>query len=390
LAPFQAPASPPSASPSTEAVLVRTSDTTVSNNTTPRKGKVGFFSNWFSKKMNTDPTATVPADQAQLNAIIPDHRLSVLADAPHVKPAHTVLRDQYPSTVTYSADRDAALAKVITASCPGTMLALRASYPRDWDGQLRDAITASHIVPKLTRKRATPRDWSVALHSAIVESYPELRYPRKQALTCLWNTGLHDETPNEQALRLDHDVAVRHPVFMGSLETSAETVHPALTGYRAGALESQLVFAAKHPVSFGSSSTSSYDTMHPAMPRSGSQRQGPCRMASASPSTISLWSKSSDPLPVTLLVGLWTPGSETASEADSASRCVNKEDATIWSPRKGNKTYRPAASERVGLGKQGLWKRGNGVGQLRHPSSLQRNWLEDSLHKRFTGIELRY
>ncbi|KAI3320214.1 hypothetical protein HD806DRAFT_236949 [Xylariaceae sp. AK1471] len=393
-------ASSSSFSASTDIASASTSATAVSTTATPSKSKGSFFSSWFGKKTNKDSAATGPAEQVQLNVTIPSRDLTTLPDnlvvknldnIPHAKPSHTALRHRYRSTIAYNANWDVALAEAIVASYPGTVLALRASYPQDWDGQLCDAITASHVAPKITRNRATPRDWSVALHSAIVESHPEHRYSRGQTLTCLWNAGLNNETLKEQELRLDFDVTVQHPVFMGSLKTHAETAHPALTGYHVSALPCQFDVALRHPVFFGSSSPSTYKNVHPAMQQSKSQHHDPSTIASALPSTISLWTKPSESSPATLLGGLWIPSNEKDMKFPSISQRMHSGDAASCYPRKGNKTGRPSVlTMETSLGKQGLWKRGGGNRHVRHPSSLEKNWLEDSMNKRFTRIELRY
>ncbi|KAJ8121437.1 hypothetical protein ONZ43_g2110 [Nemania bipapillata] len=260
---------------------------------TASKEKGGFFGGWFGKK--TNKTSTTP------NSEIPEESEIIvvrnLDEVPHTK-------------------------------------STRADSPH--------------------RQRATPRDWSAALHQAVFESYPDLRYSRGQTLAYQWNAGLQDEVSDSQLA--DFDVATRHPVFFGSLRTAAETVHPALTGYRVSVILAE---------------------------ESRIQHENPSTVVSTSPSSSSLWAK---PLEseATLVNGLWALSTE---EADSiTSQDMRNDHSTSYYPVRGNKT----AHVSVTVEKQGLWRRGNGIEHLRHPSSLQKNWLDDSVHKRFSRIELRY
>ncbi|KAI1132806.1 hypothetical protein F5Y10DRAFT_170058 [Nemania abortiva] len=313
------PTSPlPSPSPSTASTStasVTTDASAVSASTTSSKEKGGFFGGWFSKKTNKDLVATV-ASEAQVhpaasNSDLPEFPEGIvvknLDDIPHTKRARANMQH---------------------------------------------------------RQRATPRDWSVALHQAILESYPELRYSRGQTLAYQWNTGLQDETSHDE---VDLDVATRHPVFFGSMESAAKTVHPALTGYRVNVIPS-------------------YKDTQSATGESGIQHDNSPQRISAPINTSSLWTKPSESQ-ITPMNGLWTP----SGKSDFTSERTQNNDSTGYHSMKRNKIASLMVTEAdVGLTEQGLWKRDSGIGHLRHPSSLQKNWLDDSVNKRFTRIELRY
>ncbi|KAI0870274.1 hypothetical protein GGS24DRAFT_112666 [Hypoxylon argillaceum] len=284
-------------SPSAGAAVVESNASVVSDATVSSKEKGGFFGGWFGKKTKKDSTTTVASevqpDSTTSNSELPEQLEDIIVknldDIPHTKP----------------------------------------TTPTD-----------------MVHRQATPRDWSVALHQAVFESYPDLRYSRGQTLANPWNAGLEAQVLKDEGLQLsDFDVAVRHPVFFGSLNTAAETVHPALTGYRVNTVPS-------------SSATMS-----------------------------SLWAKPSESQ-AALMSGLWA----LSTESDSiASQSMRDSHSTSYYPVRGNKTARLSVSEsKVSLGNQGLWQRGSGIEHLRHPSSFQKNWLDDSVNKRFTRIELRY
>ncbi|KAI8955445.1 hypothetical protein F4801DRAFT_328928 [Xylaria longipes] len=173
---------------SPDKALVQSSVSTVSAATTSSKGKGSFFGTWFGKKTDKGsaiagvPEVQLPVTTSNLDPPKPPQDVIIrdLDEIPHAKPAHTALRHRHRRTIAYNANWEAALAEAITASYPGTMLALRASYPQDWDGQLHEAIIASRLAPKTSRQRATPRDWSAALHQVVLESNPAPKYSRRQ------------------------------------------------------------------------------------------------------------------------------------------------------------------------------------------------------------------
>ncbi|KAI8631063.1 hypothetical protein F5Y19DRAFT_20521 [Xylariaceae sp. FL1651] len=340
--------SPLLSTPMTDTASAKANATKASAVTTSSKNTGGFFSSWFGKKTNEDSVVAVLSEPAQQNAIIRNHDLPELPEGFVIKnldsiplrgPAKTALRHQYRLTTAYNSNWDAALNEAIAASYPGTVLAMRASYPKDWDNQLQEAITASHVAPRIIRNRQTPQDWSTALQQAIVESYARLQ-------------------PS------NFDVAVRHPVFFGSLATSAEIVHPAVTGYCTNARSHELSSVLKQPEPSG---------VYPA-----------------STSNSFLWTK---PLkaPIVHNGGLWTSSSKTHMSIDVVSKRKGNDDDASRCFRKRAETFRPSVTEgEVDLWNQGLWKRGEGNNHMYHPSLREKNWLEDSVNKRFTRIELRY
>ncbi|KAI0553103.1 hypothetical protein F4679DRAFT_495184 [Xylaria curta] len=321
---------------SMDTASVESSASKISATTTPRKGKGGFFGGWFGKKKDKySATANVP--EAQITTGISRHGLPILSQdiivrdldtIPHAKPAHIPLRHHHRRTVAYNANWEAALAEAIAASYPGTMLALRASHPKDWDSQLHKAIIVGSLAPEASRQQATPRD--------------------------------KDIPKGEDSETLGFDVTKQHPVFFGSLDTSAETIHPALTGYcvSAGTVESR--------------------TQH----KDSSTNLAPSN-------TSHLWAKPAEPQ-ATLGNGLWTVSSQKNSSFDLAFHEIQSDNYSSYYPTRRNNSASRSASEVVAFRKQGLWKRNNESSRPCHPSLLRKNWLEDSVNKRFTRIELRY
>ncbi|KAI1737421.1 hypothetical protein F4680DRAFT_213812 [Xylaria scruposa] len=319
---------------SMDTVSVESSASKISAATTPGKGKGGFFSGWFGKKKDSSATANAP--EAQITTGTSHDDLPILSQdivvrdldtIPHAKPAHIALRHRHRRTFVYNANWEAALAEAITASYPETMLALRASHPKDWDSQLHEAIIAGNLAPEASRPRVTQD---------------------------------RDIQKGEGSETLDFDVTRQHPVFFGSLETSADTIHPALTGYRVSIGLAEPKIRQKNPST-----------------------------ASAPSNTSHLWAKPAEPQ-VTLGNGLWTVSSEKNSSFDLAFNEIQSDNYSSYYPTRLNNSASRSASEVVVFRKQGLWKRSNESGRPCHPSSLRKNWLEDTVNKRFTRIELRY
>ncbi|KAI0459207.1 hypothetical protein F5B21DRAFT_342297 [Xylaria acuta] len=302
------PSSPLSSSADT--ALVKASALTVSAATTPSKSKGGFFGSWFGKKKDKIPAITdvpgvqltVTTSNLDLPVLSQDVVVRHLDEIPHAKPAHTALRHRHRHTIVYNADWEAALAEAITASYPGTP-------------------------------------------------------------SCEQNTGLQEDIlEDEDSKLLDFDVTRRHPVFFGSLKTSAETVHPVLTGYCVS-----------------------------AMPAESRIRHEDSSTVTPASSNISyLWTRPVESQ-ATLMNGLWTVSSQMNPSFGLAFHQTQSNDYTSYYPMRRNSTAGRSVSEvAIGFKKQGLWKRGNGSSRLRHPSLLRKDWLEDSVHKRFSRIELRY
>ncbi|KAI0408405.1 hypothetical protein F4802DRAFT_411122 [Xylaria palmicola] len=346
----------------------------------PNKSKGGFFSNWFSKKTNKHSATTVvpktdetaergPSTRTQLNVTSSTHDLAELLpgivvknldDIPPAKPAHTALRHLYRHTIAYKADWDGALAEALGASYPGTMPALRTYSPQDWDAQLHEAIIAGRVASRASRQQTTPRDWSVALHQAVLESYPELKYSRGQTLAYRRTTGLQEHLDTPQSSHFD--AATRHPAFFGSLKTSAEVVHPALTGYRFSSVAEN----------------------------SSTRHQDASVVRRAVPSKFCLWTPLESQ--ATSMSALWTLHSAKNSSLDCiVSPSMRNHDSAGHYPMRGSMVAQSLVVEMdIAFEKQGLWKRGSAPSHLRHPSSFRKNWLEDTVNKRFTRIELRY
>ncbi|KAI1325054.1 hypothetical protein F5Y16DRAFT_281056 [Xylariaceae sp. FL0255] len=399
---------PPSPSVSVTSSRASTSSSRSScetSNTTPTetatittnvsKEKVGgFFGGWFGKKAKKEKNAS-KLTQPQPTIVITEALPELLDDlvvrdsdaSPRTRPTHIALRRQYRPAVAYNGDWDQALAEAIVASYPGTMMASRVLYPQNWDDQLQEAIVASHIAPKLVRQKLTPRDWSAALHQAVLESYPELRYSRGQSLSPQWKAALQEPiVGNDEDC---FDVSVRHPVFFGTLQTSAETVHPALTGYRVAPAPQYFDVAVRHPVFFSSATVPAYGNVHPAMQGYRAVGNQPEKAASSTSSTL-LWTAPSNAT-VPPSKGLWIPASSNNKNLDSLTKSSSNSDSFGLARLYRKDCKRPAPDADFVSGVRGLWKRGQGGNKhLRHPSLREKNWMHDSVNRRFTRIELRY
>ncbi|RWA14785.1 hypothetical protein EKO27_g259 [Xylaria grammica] len=364
------PSSPSSLSISTDAALAKTSPAPAPASATSSKSKGGIFSNWFGKKTKKDlATTIIPAgepDATTSNYGPPEQAEGILVKAPDytalAKPAHIALRHRHRRTVVYNANWDAALAEAVTASYPRTILALRASYPQDWDTQLGEAIIAGHVSRKATRQQAPSRDWSLELHQTVSESSPEFIYPRGQKLAYQWNTELPNEIEKDKSSQLSgYDVAVRHPVFFGSLKTATETTHPALTGYRAAttALSRNIRPVAEEPMM---------------------RHMDASMIASASPNTPSLWTKPLESQAV-IVDGLWTFPAEADSNSKVVRQRVRDNNLTGYYPMRRNNMARSLVSDiEIGFGKQRLWHYGSEGRDLRHSSPYDKNWLENPVN----------
>ncbi|KAI1411012.1 hypothetical protein F5Y13DRAFT_201539 [Hypoxylon sp. FL1857] len=323
----------------------------VKTGTTKASSAKSFFKGWFGKKkkgsearlVSEDATPEIPA----MPELPEEFVVKNLDEVPRKKPAHIPLRQLYRPSVAYIADWDSALREAIAASYPGTMAALRASYPQDWEMALQVAVKASHMPPKVTRKYASPRDWSTALQQAIIASHPEIRFSRGQALPAQWTAQLEEAIAKSYPPQVDSfDVATRHPVFMGAMETMAETIHPAIEPK-----------ALKRNVT---------------------------RDAVSAPL---LWAKPEKTV-VAVADGLW-PSNASAYNSQTGSSFRAESDMVRNNPRRSKGTSRNSELHiEPDFSEQGMWKRGF---HSDNDSRAQgRDWLEDSMKKRFTRIELRY
>ncbi|KAI1190829.1 hypothetical protein F5B17DRAFT_22576 [Nemania serpens] len=153
-----------------------------------------------------------------------------------------------------------------------------------------------------------------------------------------------------QANRLG--AAVHQPVFFGALE------HPVLADHR-------------------TSGKSCSENAHLGTEESMMRHTEPL----VSPIASSLWTKPLE-LPATIVNGLWAISSKLDSSLDLVPRPTQSDDSANYYPMRGNRITHPSASDRnEGFVEQGLWKRGSGSRTSRHPSLLQKNWLDDSFEK---------
>ncbi|KAH9907333.1 hypothetical protein F4778DRAFT_532550 [Xylariomycetidae sp. FL2044] len=432
-------------SPVTDSSSVKTSTTKASTVSPSTKSSGGLFGGWFGKRSKKQPE--VPKVPEHLANQVPDVTefsaelvIRNLDEVPLPKPVHIPLRKQHRPVVAYIQNWDGALREAIIASYPGTMLAIRASYPQDWEGELQDAIRASHVSPKIVRRKASPREWSNALRQAIMASNPGLRLSRGQILPSHWETEMREAiTKSQQSQAPVYNVAVRHPVFFGSLTTTAETIHPALEGYSApqapvynvavrhpvffgsltttaetihpalegyGAPQAPVYnVAVRHPVFFGSLTTTA-ETIHPALEGYGAPVVRKERSFSRSKHHILNRARSAAPVPpvpntrqVTAVKPLlWAKPAQTAAKISGGMWCPPVASRTEAAPRSGlgidihrdhpRKTTTTVSEMDIApdFSKQSMWARRGAKASSPH----SRDWLEDSMKKRFTRIELRY
>lgn len=379
-------------SPVSESSSVKTS-------TTKASSAKSFFKGWFGKKKKESEVRRVPEDATPKAAPkipampeLPEEFIfKNLDEVLYKKPAHIPLRQSHRPSVAFRADWDSALREAIAASYPGSMAALRVSYPQDWEMALQEAIKASRVPSKVIRKPASPRDWSAAPHQAIITSYPEIRFSRGQALPAQWTAQLEEAIAKSYPSQVDSfDVTVRHPVFMGTIETVAETIHPAVSpkmmrrrgSYKERSKPASFDVAVRHPVFFGSTETTA-QIIHPAF-EPKMLRRNVMRDAMSEPL---LWTKPTM-TGAAAADGLWSShsfapkaqtGSSFGAEVNMASHSLRKTKNTT---RCSDLAVDPDFSE------QGMWKRG--LYSSDDSQSEDRDWLEDSMKKRFTRIELRY
>ncbi|KAI0169240.1 hypothetical protein GGR52DRAFT_512851 [Hypoxylon sp. FL1284] len=352
-------------SPSTESSSVKTSTTKASS----AKTTGGFFKGWFGKKKEpaADDIPKVPAVPE-----IPEELMIKNLDEIVPKPAPIL---------------------AVEESRVSKMSALRASYPQDWEAALEEAIKASHVAPKIIRKPASPRDWSMALHQATLASYPEIRFSRGpfRAVPGQWEAAQQELMAESQLPQVTYlDAAIRHPVFMGSMETMAETIHPAIgpkvlrprgnSKPQPKILKSQPArfdVTVRHPVFFGSMKMTA-KLVHPAVERKDSKQSH----ANSAVSVSTLWAKTVSTRPVAAEGGMWP---SNGSVFNNQVAYMNADVDLVRNSKR--QTARASEIEaKPDFGKQGMW---NQAGIFK-PKSQDRDWLDDSMKKRFTRVELRY
>ncbi|KAI0888474.1 uncharacterized protein GGS22DRAFT_97770 [Annulohypoxylon maeteangense] len=366
--------------------------------TTKASSAKSFFSGLFGRKKKDSESSKAPKDSPKAESEVPavpelpeEFIVKNLDETLHKKPANVPLRKSYRQSVAYRADWDGELREAIAASYPNTMIALRSSYPQDWEEALDEAIRASRVQFKLDRKPASPRAWSVALQKAIVASYPEIRFSRGQALPSQWTAELQDAISKSYPSQADNfDVTVRHPVFMGSMDTTAETIHPAIgpkvlrsrgnsRSKVAQPTSANLDVAVRHPVFFGSMETTA-QSVHPAVPVK-MQKQN---MTSDAVTVPQLWVKSVE-TEVATESHLFSPNGAVPKLQEASFKAeVDMPHQTVRRPKHTAQNSEPE----VGFSEQGLWSRSRATDE--NSQSQDRDWLDDSMKKRFSRVELRY
>ncbi|KAF3011353.1 hypothetical protein E8E14_007624 [Neopestalotiopsis sp. 37M] len=209
----------------------------------------------------------------------------------------------------------------------------------DWDEALEEAIKASHIAPKIVRSAWSPKEWSVALNQAIAASYPNNRFSRGQVLPAQWDEELREAIARSQ--RPVHDVSKCHPVFLGLMTTTATEVHPAMYGMIKDTATLTKKTSSELPLLWSKS------------------------IASTSNSTGNMWTPSTN---------------ETISQV--APSLPELQVALNRNPSKTLSSKIPVPSF-SGPNGQEMWKR-------QEAPSKKRDWLDDTMKKRFTRVELRY
>ncbi|KAI2633217.1 hypothetical protein GGS26DRAFT_73064 [Hypomontagnella submonticulosa] len=378
------------ASPISDSSSVKTGTTKASS----AKSTGSFFKGWFGRKRKGSEASQASEDSVQeatpdvpaIPELPEEFIVKNLDEVPRKKPARVPLRQSYRPSIAYRGDWEGALREAIVASYPGTMTALRASYPQEWETELQAAIKASHMSPKITRKAASPRDWSAALQAAIIASYPEVRFSRGQAIPAQWKAELQEAIAGSypaQVVDADFDVTVRHPVFMGSLETDAEIIHPAMSPKmlkRRGSVKKQTENETTQTTSFDA--VTRHTVFFNSMQFFGSMEATPKAvlpaMLNTNVSAPLLWTKQSKAT-TTATNGLWAP--ECSSPKTQTAIFSVAETEMVG--RKQRITRSTELSVESDFGEQGMWRRNS-------TQSHKRDWLEDSMKKRFTRIELRY
>ncbi|KAI1260207.1 hypothetical protein F5Y18DRAFT_263528 [Xylariaceae sp. FL1019] len=286
---------------------------------TSKRTAGGVFGGWFSRKAGKGIPAIVASRETQESS----NEADIIANTSKRVPVNET--DSLERTNLEATNRPRNRTRLTNSD--------------DWNLALADAIAASYpelavkVKPELIRAPATPRDWSMALHEAILESYPNIRYSRGQKMRGQWD--LHLENTQTMA-HLVRDVQHRHPVFFGLLESSAEIVHPALTGYH----------------------------VNPKRP------------------LVSLWTQSSFSAAAPSR-GLWASGKHADLDLYTDSEYLTCHDRDRYYSKAVSTSSHPSTAEiSYGTQTQGLWKPGGGDNMhQRHPSKREKNWLHDSVNR---------
>ncbi|ORY61346.1 uncharacterized protein BCR38DRAFT_411227 [Pseudomassariella vexata] len=333
------PQSPSVASiPSSPSSLVSPTTETSSAATSTKSGF--SFRSWWGKKQSESEAAVLP-ELPEVPVVSKD--LDVELSSSEMTP-YVPLRQQYRPAVVYREDWDAALREAYNASYPSTKFVRINASKAQWNDELQQAIRASHLAPKITRRSASPQEWSAALSQAIAASYPQHRFSRGQVLPAQWDAELQEAIARSQ--QTIFDVSKRHPVFFGSITSISDNVHPAMSG-----------------------------------------------LAQPSPDNLPkttqplLWSQPAQAVNEAPKV-LWTPS------AARAARAASPQLPEIESESRSHHLQAMSADTEITLdadfGVQGMWKYGGGNLSRRQNSIPDRDWLVDTMKKRFSSVELRY
>ncbi|KAK8085047.1 hypothetical protein PG997_006318 [Apiospora hydei] len=333
------------------------------------------------------------------------------------KPVYIPTRHQYRQPVAFRGNWDEALSEAIATSYPNTRFALVHATESQWNEALQAAIKASGPTPRVKRSNSSPKQWSQALAQAIAASYPDKRFSRGQIPYSQWEDELREAIARSKRSAA-FDASKRHP-----------DVHPAAVGYTYDA-------ASRHPVFFGSATSTTSEAAHPAMPRPAQQKQQkkeqktqarpftPPRPLSrggkvaALAGRISFLNESARPasiVPMPRMSVMPKPAAEAAPQVPSVPRqsmlwskpaqpAAQASQGLMWTPsarrtmtpsapslqmsmadRPQRKASKPSAAIEVSadFGAQGMWQRAPQTG------SHSRNWLEGA-HKHTSKIQLRY
>ncbi|KAI5861373.1 hypothetical protein GGS23DRAFT_576522 [Durotheca rogersii] len=195
-----------------------------------------------------------------------------------------------------------------------------------------------------------PRDWDAALQVAIKESHVTPAITRKPASPRDWHVALHE---------------------------AVSASYPQIRFSRGQAPPAQWEAMLKEALS---------RSQYP-QPEAGSDIavQGPVYFTSPAPKPL-LWAGLAAQTSTMSRKGLWTPS--TSSSSASRSRTSSPPAAVTELPRPRRKSSENSESVevRADFSNQNMWKRTSS--EELHPQD--RDWLDDSMKKRFSRIELRY
>ncbi|KAI0175314.1 hypothetical protein BJ166DRAFT_171447 [Pestalotiopsis sp. NC0098] len=298
-------------SPVTDASSIRTTSTKASTVAPSVSSSMFGFRGFFGRK-KAEPEMPSTPENAALPRIpeIPDEAF-IIKNLDEVPRKKTSARAPKP-----------------TMRCPGFVSA------EDWSAALQEAIKASHIAPKIVRRDSSPKEWSMALNKAIAASYPNNRFSRGQVLPAQWDEELREAIARSQ--RSTFDVSTRHPVFFGSMTTTASDVHPAMYGM---------------------------------------VKKDDSASKTTSPKPL-LWSNAPS-VPSRAAEKMWSP-LPTQTTSHVALSLPDVHDASARKQTKTTSSNAPVPS----FAGQDMWKRPR--------QTKERDWLDDTMKNRVARVQLRY